>query len=181
MITNLPKPKDLKSLKRFIGAFTYIAKFIADSQEHLLEITKLLNKNIPLVWGKSQKIAFENLKTLVTSNMKLNYIDTKYPLSLNCDPSQFGGGGVLYQEIPPENIEEPIAFFSRKFNPTQTRLYSSLELERLNIIDNLGRVQCFINQSPFPVKVVTDVRNILFLIKSKFQVLILNSVDSHQV
>ena len=153
MITNLPKPKDLKSLKRFIGAFTYIAKFIADSQEHLLEITKLLNKSIPLVWGKSQEIAFENLKTLVTSNMKLNYIDTKYPLSLNCDPSQIVGGGVLYQEIPPEHIEEPIAFFSRKFNPTQTRLYSSLELERLNIIDNLERVQCFINQSPFPVKV----------------------------
>ena len=166
-ITNLPKPKDLKSLQRFIGAFTYISKFIADSQEHLLEITKLLNKNIPFVWGKSQEIAFENLKTLVKSKMKLNYIDTKYPLSLFCDASQFAGGGVLYQEIPPENIRRPVAFFSRKFSPNQSRLYSSLELELLNIIDNLGRVQCFINQSPFPLKVITDAKNILFLIKSQ--------------
>ena len=166
-ITNLPKPKDLKSLQRFIGAFTYISKFIPDCQEHLLTITKLLNKNVPFMWGKTQELAFEKLKLIVTSEMKLNYIDTKYPLSLYCDASQFAGGGVLYQEIPPENIKKPIAFFSRKFNPTQSRLYSSLELELLNIIDNLGRVQCFINQSPFPLKVVTDAKNILFLIKSQ--------------
>ena len=166
-ITNLPKPKDLKSLQRFIGAFTYISKFIPDCQEHLLTITKLLNKNIPFIWSKPQELAFENLKLIVTSDMKLNYIDTKYPLSLYCDASQFAGGGVLYQEIPPENVKKPIAFFSRKFNPTQSRLYSSLELELLNIVDNLGRVQCFINQSPFPLKIVTDAKNILFLIKSQ--------------
>ena len=90
------------------------------------------------MWGKTQELAFEKLKLIVTSEMKLNYIDTKYPLSLYCDASQFAGGGVLYQEIPPENIKKPFAFFRRKVNPTQSRLYSSLELELLNIIDNLG-------------------------------------------
>ena len=44
---------------------------------------------------------------------------------------------------------------------------SSLELELINIIDQLGRLTCYINQSPFPITVVTDAKNILFLIKSQ--------------
>ena len=166
-ILGLPRPTNLKSLQRFIGAFSYISKFLPDAQQHLLCITKLLNKNNPFLWGEPQEKAFSNLKNLVNSNMCLSYIDTKFPLLLYCDASQYAGGGVLYQELPPDNIKKPIAFFSRKFNPTQSRLYSSLELELINVIDCLGRVSCFINQSPFPLKIVTDAKNILFLIKSQ--------------
>ena len=144
-----------------------ISKFIPHLQSHLLPLTKLLNKNTTFHWGIEQTTAYEQLKIIVASNLNLNYIDTRYPLILYCDASQYAGGGVLFQELPPSFEKRPILFMSRKFSPNQSRLYSSLELELINIIDQLGRLTCYINQSPFPITVVTDAKNILFLIKSQ--------------
>ena len=166
-ILNLPQPKDLKSVQRFLGAFQYISRFIPHLQSHLLPITKLLNKNTPFHWGIEQSTAYDNLKKIVATSLNLNFVDTRYPLILYCDASQYAGGGVLFQELPPNFERRPILFMSRKFSPNQSRLYSSLELELINIIDQLGRLTCYINQSPFPITVVTDAKNVLFLIKSQ--------------
>ena len=166
-ISKLLPPNDLKGVQPFLGSTQYIARFIPDLQTLLLPITPLLNKNAPFIWGPPQQIAFDQIKTLIASNLKLNFIDSSLKLYLYCDASQWAGGGVLYQQIPPSNLKRPVAFFSRKFNPNQSRLYSSLELELLNLVDNVGRAQLFADLNAHPLTVVTDAKNVLFLLRSQ--------------
>ena len=84
-----------------------------------------------------------------------------------CDGSQYAGGEVLYQEDSATGTKRPVAYYSRKFNADQSQLYSSLELELINIIDNIGRTKCFLDLNKHPLFIVTDAKNILFLIKSQ--------------
>ena len=165
-INKIPQPKDLKSLQRFLGSFTYISKFIPNLQSHLLPLTKLLNKKTEFNWGPEQTHAFNSLKSKVTADLKLNYIDTTEPLYLYCDSSRWAGGSVLYQEEKITKRKKPIAFFSRKYSQNQARLCSSLELELINVIDSLSRIQAFINNSAKKLILVTDAKNILFLLKN---------------
>ena len=72
----------------------------------------------------------------------------------------------LFQTDLKTGIAQPIAFFSRKFNQDQTRHFSSLELEIVNIIDSLARLRSFISQSSHKIRLVTDAKAVLFLLKA---------------
>ena len=60
----------------------------------------------------------------------------------------------------------PICFFSRKYNTEQTQHFSALELEIINLIDSLTRLKAFVNITSKPVKLYTDAKSVLFLLKS---------------
>ena len=60
----------------------------------------------------------------------------------------------------------PICFFSRKYKTEQTQHFSALELEILNLIDSLTRLTAFVNITSKPVKLYTDAKSVLFLLKS---------------
>ena len=166
-IANLSPPHDLKSVQRFLGSIQYIARFLPDLQTILLPITPLLNKNTRFIWGPTQQFAFEKIKNLICTDPTLHFVDANKPLHLCCDASQYAGGGVLYQEDSATGARRPIAYFSRKFSADQSRLYSALELELINIIDNIGRTKCFTDLNKHPLFIVTDAKTILFLIKSQ--------------
>ena len=153
-------------MQRFLGSIQYIARFIPDLQLHLLPITPLLNKNTPFFWGKKQQDAFNKIKSLISTDPHLNYVNANLPLYLYADASQHAGGSVLFQETD-DHQKRPIAYFSRKFSPIQSQLYSSLELELLNVIDSIGRVKNFTDLNRHPLHVVTDAKNILFLLRSQ--------------
>ena len=165
-IANLSPPHDLESVQCFLGSFQYFARFLPDLQSTLLPITPLLNKNTPFLWGSAQQFAFEKIKNLICSDPNLNFVDANLPLHLCCDASQYAGGRVLYQEDSATGPKRPVAYFSRKFSADQSRLYSSLELELINIIHNIRRTKCFSDLNKHPLFIVMDAKNILFLIKS---------------
>ena len=165
-ISQIKPPVDLKGLQRLLGTFVYIGRFIPDLQQHLLPLTAFLNKSVPFVWGPDQTIAVSNLKEIVKSNLTLKFIDANEQLALYCDSSCRAGGTVLFQTDKVTQEAAPIAFFSRKYNVEQTRHYSALELELINLLDSLSRLKNFINISSKPVKLFTDGKAILFLLKS---------------
>ena len=65
------------------------------------------------MWGKSQEVAFQELKTCLTSASLLALPDFNKPFEIECDASGIGIGGVLMQE------GKPIAYFSEKFDGAQ--------------------------------------------------------------
>ena len=144
----------------------YIGRFISDLSTHLLPLTHLLNKNVPFIWGKEQSDALTNLKQIIKNKMTLRFIDANRELSLYCDSSKKAGGSVLFQEDKTTKQPIPICFFSRKYNTQQTLHYSSLELELINLIDSLSRLKAFINLSSKPIKLFTDAKAIIFLLKA---------------
>ena len=165
-ILNLEPPCNLKGLQRILGSMVYIGRFISDLSTHLLPLTHLLNKNVPFIWGKEQSDALTNLKQIIKNKMTLRFIDANRELSLYCDSSKKAGGSVLFQEDKTTKQPIPICFFSRKYNTQQTLHYSSLELELINLIDSLSRLKAFINLSSKPIKLFTDAKAIIFLLKA---------------
>ena len=76
-------------------------------------LNELTKKGVEFVWGKSQEVAFQELKTCLTSAPLLALPDFNKPFEIECDASGIGIGGVLMQE------GKPIAYFSEKLGGAQ--------------------------------------------------------------
>ena len=166
-ILNIAPPSDLQGVQRLLGSLNYISRFLPDLQEILLPITSLLCKTTPFIWTEDHDKALNKIKQLVKQNSRLGFIDANVELSLYCDSSKKAGGAVLFQWDKNKHDQPvPVCFFSRKYNVEQTRHLSSLELEILNLIDSLSRLKAFVNITSKPIKLFTDAKSVLFLLKS---------------
>ncbi|XP_066965678.1 uncharacterized protein [Macrobrachium rosenbergii] len=81
----------------------------------LTEILKGQPKS--LVWGPSQQQAFSLTKAALTEATTLAHQDPNAPLQLMTDASIVACGAVLEQIVT--SAPQPIAFFSKKFNPAE--------------------------------------------------------------
>ena len=73
---------------------------------------------------------------------------------LMIDISGVGAGAVLMQSDF-EEIEHPVCYFSRKFNPSQ-RNYSIIEKEALALVLALQNFDVYLNAIKYPIVVYTD-------------------------
>ena len=81
--------------------------------------------------------AFTASKELLTSESCLTHFDSSLELSLACDASAYGLGGVL-SHCMPDGSDRPIGYASRTLTPAE-RNYSQLEKEGLSCIFGIKR------------------------------------------
>ena len=118
-----------------MGLVNFYRRFIPDCAETLLPLTDLLGKHgkrsrKPLGWTPECDEAFQAIKEKLAQAALLAYPDTNSPLSLMVDASDRAIGGVVQQLK--DNAWQPIAFFSRKLLPAETR-YSTFGRELLAV------------------------------------------------
>ena len=77
------------------------------------------------------KIAFDELKQALASSPVLTNPDFSRPFFIQCDASNVGIGGVLFQ-VEEDVGEHPLAFFSKKLSPAEKK-YSVTERECLAV------------------------------------------------
>ena len=65
-VRNMPKPKDVKAVRRFCGFVNYLAKFLSQLSEVLEPIQQLARKEVPWQLQHEHNAAFEKVKDLVT-------------------------------------------------------------------------------------------------------------------
>ena len=132
-ITEYPLPQSLKSLRRFLGIINYYCRFIPDCSSVLQPLTDLLQANPKhLVLSPTAIDAFTAAKTAIANAAMLFHYnsDPNSELSIRTDASQVAVGAVLQQTS--NGLHRPLAFFSRKLQPAQTR-YSTFGRELLAI------------------------------------------------
>jgi RNase H-like domain found in reverse transcriptase len=95
------------------------------------------------------------MKTTIAREVLLAYPSFSLPFKIHADANCLQLGAVILQQ------GKPIAFYSRKLNPTQTS-YTSTERELLSIVDTLKEF-CNILLG-YPLVVYTDHKN--FMCKS---------------
>jgi RNase H-like domain found in reverse transcriptase len=71
-------------------------------------------------WGPQQDVAFNMAKKIIAREVMLAYPDFNKPFEIHTDASHYQLGAVISQE------GKPIAFYSQKLNPAQTR-YTTTE------------------------------------------------------
>ena len=96
----------------------------------LTPLTILTSKKTKWKWGAEEQKAFQLMKKIISKNALLAYPDFNEEFVIHTDASDYQLGAVISQK------GRPIAFYSRKLRPEQTR-YTTTEKELLSIVETL--------------------------------------------
>ena len=96
----------------------------------LAPLTKLTSNSVPWKWTAEEQMAFDDMKLVMSRQTLIVYPDFSKPFHIFTDCSKLQLGAVIMQD------GKPVAFYSRKLNPAQTR-YTTTERELLSIVETL--------------------------------------------
>ena len=129
-ILKIKAPKTRRQLRRFIGMVNYYRDMWPHRSDILAPLTSLTSKAKRWKWTEECQKAFEAMKKLIAQETLLAFPDFSKPFEIHTDASKVQLGACISQE------GKPIAFYSRKLNPAQTR-YTTTERELLSIVETL--------------------------------------------
>ena len=98
--------------------------------EILTPLSSTTSKQAKWNWSKEYQKAFETIKKLVSRETLLSYLNFNEPFKIHTDASKLQLGSVFSQK------GKPIAFYSRKLNPTLV-IYTTTVCELLSIVETL--------------------------------------------
>ena len=96
----------------------------------LAPLAALTSKTAKWQWGTDEQEAFETMKRIIAKETMLAYPDFEKEFVIHTDASHEQPGAVISKD------KRPIAFYSRKLKPEQTR-YTTTERELLSIVETL--------------------------------------------
>ena len=159
-----PAPKNLTELRGFLGLAGYYRKFVQGFSRIASPMTQLLHKDTPYNWQDAQQVAFDALKTAVTTAPVLLSPNDTLPFTVFTDASGFAVGATLVQDQG--NGPQPVAYMSRKMNDAE-RNYPVHEQEELSIHTALKEWRHYLHGEPFHV--FTDHRSLTHLFTQPYQ------------
>jgi hypothetical protein len=113
VIAEWPQPKDVKSLRKWLGMANYLHKYTANYAQLAKPLTDLLRKDIPWEWTDAQQSAFDAIKKSLMNAPILALPDHRKPFSVVCDASDFAIGCALLQGDSDER-DRVISYQSRQ-------------------------------------------------------------------
>ena len=109
-----PTPTSPRQLRGFLGLIGFYRQFV-QNYAHIVEpLTRLLRKE-QFEWSPEAQLAFDDLKTAMTTTPVLSLPDFTIPFVVETDASGTGMGVILMQR------SHPIAYFSKQFYPKLLR------------------------------------------------------------
>ena len=126
-ILNIKSPTTRKQLRSFIGMVNYYRDMWVRRSEILAPLAALTSKAVPWKWTDIHEKSFQLMKKIMSREVLLAYPQFDKPFIIHTDASHTQLGAVISQD------DKPIAFYSRKLSPTQTR-YTTTERELLAIV-----------------------------------------------
>jgi hypothetical protein len=121
--------------------------------EILAPLSTLTSNTKPFVWKDEHQKAFEEIKKIIVRETLLSFPDFTKVFEIHTDASHTQLGSVISQE------GKPLAFYSRKLNPTQTR-YTTTEWELLAIVETLKEFRNILFGQQ--IRVFTDHQNLTY-------------------
>ena len=149
-VASFPVPSSVKSLQEFVGMVNYYHRFIPHIASTMAPLYAVLKgKPKSLTWGPTQEAAFQAAKQALSSATYLTFPAPGAPLTLSTDASDIAIGGVLEQVI--HGTPQPIAFFSRKLSPAESR-YSTFDRELLAVYSSVRHFRHFLQGTSFTIQ-----------------------------
>jgi hypothetical protein len=153
-IKNIAPPKTQRELRRFIGIINYYRDMWIRRSDVLAPLSKLTSKTVKWQWTAVEQKAFDTMKRIIARETLLVYPDFNQPFIIYTDASHTQLGAVISQN------NKPIAFYSRKLNPAQTR-YTTTERELLSIVETLKEFRNIL--LGHRIKIYTDHKNLTYV------------------
>ena len=139
-IHNLPSPTNCKELQQFTGMMNFYHRCILHLANIMHPLYNAMNK-WTFTWTQELQYAFDQSKTTLTNATLLHHL----PTALTTDASDTTIRAVEQQIC---GIWQPVAFYSRKLCPAETR-YSTFDRELLAIYLAIQHFRHFLEEQPF--------------------------------
>lgn len=152
-ILQIEKPKTRKQLRRFIGMVNYYRDMWPQRSHFLSPLSSLTSVKVKWKWLPEHQEAFDQLKALIAKETLLTFPDFSKEFEIHTDASKLQLGACISQD------GKPVAFYSRKLNPAQTR-YTTTERELLSIVETLKEFRNILLGQK--IKVHTDHENLTY-------------------
>ena len=124
----IDRPKTKKQLRGFIGMVNFYRDMWPKRSELLAPLSSMTSSNVKFKWTEVHDSSFNEMKKIMARETLLAFPDFNKPFDIHTDASKVQLGAIISQE------GRPIAFYSRKLNPAQTR-YTTTERELLSIVE----------------------------------------------
>lgn len=160
-LRDYPRPQTKKELRSFLGFIGYYRRFVPEfaSKSALLSDATAKDRQDKVEWSQGMIDEFELLKQTLLDASALHSFDPEKMTRLHTDASDRGLGAVLLQ-VDREGNEFPIAYYSKKLLPRQTR-YSVSEKECLALVEAIRHFESYLLGGTF--EVITDHKALLAL------------------
>ena len=143
-VRDFPEPKNIKQIRQFVGLASFFRELIPNFSKMSAHLTALTRKDSEWKGGplpNNAKIAFEQLKDLLTKKPVIAYARKDLPFRVYCDASAGsnkdnvkipGGLGVVLTQIHEDKVERVVGYASRRLHKHEEN-YSAYLLELLAI------------------------------------------------
>ena len=124
-IQNMPKPRNPKEVKQFLGLCSYYRKFVPRFADISRPLAKLTGHKVEWDWCTKCDLSFQMMKDFMISAPILKYPDTTKPYTIFTDASKYGWAGVLTQQhtsvVDGKEVttNHPVSFVSGTFQGSQ--------------------------------------------------------------
>ncbi|KAJ9547297.1 hypothetical protein OSB04_019840 [Centaurea solstitialis] len=140
-ISKLPPPTNIKGIRSFLGHAGFYRRFIQDFSKIARPLTKLLEKDAPVIFDEKCISAFETLKRHLTNAPIMVPPDWNQPFEIMCDASDYAVDAVLGQRK--NNHFQPICYASRTLNDAQEN-YTTTEKELLAVVFAIEKFRSYL-------------------------------------
>ena len=159
-LRDLPPPRDVHELRRALGSFAYVQRWIPGVAETARPLYEALDKDgkKTLKWTEEMTSSFTKLKQQVSDAVALYLPDFKKPFVLVTDASDSGTGAMLANRDGQDL--KPLGFFHHALSEHERR-YSTTEKELLAVVLAVKRFRIYLSNGPFSL--ITDHRALRWL------------------
>ena len=158
-------PASLKEVQSFIAFANFYHRFIKDFAKLASPLTALTKKNVAFKWETPEQRLFESIKKAFSTAPILQHFDPEKECVVETDTSDYVSGAVLSQPDH-EGVLHPVAFLSRHHLPAECN-YKIYDKELLAIVCAFEEWRAELEESPEPVKVISDHKNLEYFMSSK--------------
>ena len=131
-VENFPVPKDIKSLKQFLGLSSFYRRFVCNFTKIAEPLHRLMRKDTPFKWSSDCQQSYECLKNKLIQSPVLAYPNFSKDFCLETDTSVKGLGAILSQ-AGEDGKRHPVAYASCALSEPERR-YAITELETLAVV-----------------------------------------------
>jgi len=128
-----PTPENKMDVQAFLGFVNFYRRFIRDFSAKARSLFDLTCSEQVWTWSGKEQVAFEDLKTAVTTAPVLVSPQESDPFQIEADSLDFTTGAVLSQQSPTDKKWHPIAFYSKSLSSMEWN-YEIHDKEMLAII-----------------------------------------------